>query len=189
MVRNQGRRRLDGILACSIDLSSIATRSYFRTWPLDWTDEQVVHRIYAIASPLPQLDCVFFLLTIRARNVFVNGLFNDPFQTLFSYLGVLFLLRKRQTIALTFFSLGASTKMSGLLWAPGVAAYLVAAAQSQRRKEDWLPSFLVETIKSSIPGLLVQVLVAIPFRSHLWHYFHRSFELDRTFTWFNVHTL
>jgi Gpi18-like mannosyltransferase len=133
-----------------------------------------VHRIYEIASPLPQLDCVFFLLTIRARNLFLNGLFNGPFQTLFSYLGVLYLLKRRYTTSLMFFSLGASVKMSGLLWAPGVAAYLLSTIGVTR------------TLESSWAGLLVQILVALPFRGHLWHYIHRSFELDRTFTWFNV---
>lgn len=120
------------------------------------------------------MDCIFFLLTIRARNVFHNGLFNDPFQTIFSYLGVLFLLRRRFLASLTFFSIGASVKMSGLLWAPGVAAYLVSSIG------------LVETIKASWGGILVQILVAVPFRGHLWHYIHRSYELDRQFTWFNV---
>lgn len=134
----------------------------------------MVHRIYEIASPLPQVDCVFFLLTIRARNLFLNGLFNDPFQTLFSYLGVLYLLRRRYTASLMFFSLGASVKMSGLLWAPGVAAYLLSTIG------------LIRTLQASWAGVLVQVLVAIPFRGHLWLYIHRSFELDRQFTWFNV---
>jgi len=134
----------------------------------------VVHQIYRIASPFPQLDCIFFLLTIRARNLFHNGLFNDPFQTLFSYLGVLFLLRRQFLLSLTFFSLGASVKMSGLLWAPGVAAYLLSSIG------------LVETIKASWGGILVQFLIAIPFRKHLWHYIHRSYDLDRQFTWFNV---
>jgi Gpi18-like mannosyltransferase len=138
---------------------------------------QVVHEIYRIASPLPQLDCFFFLLTIRARNVFHNGLFNDPFQSLFSYIGVLFLLRRQFVTSLTFFSLGASVKMSGLLWAPGVAAYLVSTIG------------LVETIKASWGGILLQLLVAIPFRNYLWHYIHQSFELDRKFTWFNVSDL
>ena len=134
----------------------------------------MVHQIYQLVSPLPQLDCVFFLFTIRARNLFHNGLFNDPFQTFLSYLGVLFLLQRRYIVSLTFFSLGASVKMSGLLWAPGVAAYLISTLG------------LLETLKSSWGGLLVQFLVAIPFRSHPWHYIHRSFELDRKFTWFNV---
>ena len=135
---------------------------------------KVVHEIYRISSPLPQLDCIFFLLTIRARNVFENGLFNDPFQTLFSYLGVLFLLRRRYTASLVFFSLGVSIKMSGLLWAPGVAVYLISTIGLER------------TFQASWAGILVQILVAWPFRSHLWHYIHQSFELDRTFTWFNV---
>jgi ALG3 protein len=78
-------------------------------------------------------------------------------------------------VSLTFFSLGASIKMSGLLWAPGVAAYLISTRG------------LVETLQSTWGGILVQFLVAIPFLSHPWHYIHRSFELDRTFTWFNVY--
>jgi Gpi18-like mannosyltransferase len=127
-----------------------------------------------MASPLPQLDCVFFLITIRARNLFLNGLFNDPFQTLFSYLGVLFLLKRRFTTSLAFFSLGASIKMSGLLWAPGVAAYLLSTIG------------LEKTLKVSWVGVLIQILIALPFHSRLWHYIHRSYELDRTFTWFNV---
>ena len=134
----------------------------------------MVHQLYRIASPFPQLDCIFFLLTVRARNVFHNGLFNDPFQTLFSYIGVLFLLRRQILVSLTFFSLGASVKMSGLLWAPGVAAFLFATIG------------VVETLKLSWGGILVQILVAIPFRGHLWHYIHRSYEVDRQFTWFNV---
>lgn len=93
---------------------------------------------------------------------------------MFSYLGVLFLLRRQFLASLTFFSLGASVKMSGLLWAPGVAAYLVSSIG------------LIETIKASWGGILVQILVAVPFRGHLWHYIHRSYELDRQFTWFNV---
>ena len=133
-----------------------------------------MHRIYESASPLPQLDCIFFLLTIRARNLFLNGLFNDPFQTIFSYLGVLCLLKRRYTASLMFFSLGASVKMSGLLWAPGVAAYMFATIGP------------VRTLKASWAGILVQLLVALPFRAHLWHYIHRSYELDRKFTWFNV---
>jgi Gpi18-like mannosyltransferase len=104
----------------------------------------------------------------------VNGLFNDPFQTLFSYIGVLLLLKRRFTASLMFFSLGASVKMSGLLWAPGVAAYLFSTIGIE------------ETLKASWIGVLVQILVALPFRSHLWHYTHSSYELDRTFTWFNV---
>ena len=134
----------------------------------------MVHQIYRIASPLPQFDCIFFLLTIRARNVFQNGLFNDPLQSLFSYIGVLLLLRRQFVASLTFFSLGASVKMSGLLWAPGAAAYLLPTCG------------LMKTIKASWLGVLLQLLVAFPFRAHLWHYIHQSFELDRTFTWFNV---
>jgi Gpi18-like mannosyltransferase len=76
--------------------------------------------------------------------------------------------------SLTFFSLGASVKMSGLLWAPGVAAYLIASTG------------VVETVKKSWAGILVQISVSLPFRNHLWHYIHQSFELDRKFTWFNV---
>jgi hypothetical protein len=106
--------------------------------------------------------------------LFLNGLFNDPFQTFFSYLGVLFLLKRRHAISLAFFSLGASIKMSGLLWAPGVAAYLISTIG------------IFETVKTSWSGILVQLLVALPFLSHPWHYIHRSFELDRQFTWFNV---
>lgn len=136
--------------------------------------KKVVHQIYKIASPSPQLDCIFFLLTIRARNLFQNGLFNDPFQTLFSYLGVLFLLKRRFTLSLIFFSLGASVKMSGLLWVPGVATYLISSIG------------VIETIKNSWAGILVQISVALPFCGHLWHYIHQSFELDRKFTWFNV---
>jgi predicted membrane-bound dolichyl-phosphate-mannose-protein mannosyltransferase len=113
-------------------------------------------------------------LTIRARNVFQNGLFNDPFQTFFSYVGVLFLLKRRFVASLAFFSLGASVKMSGLLWAPGVATVLVSSIG------------LFETAKATWLGVVIQVLVAIPFREHLWHYIHRSYELDREFTWFNV---
>jgi len=64
--------------------------------------------------------------------------------------------------------------MSGLLWAPGVAAYLL------------FPIGLEKTIRCMWGGVLVQILVALPFRSHLWHYIHRSYELDRQFTWFNV---
>jgi alpha-1,3-mannosyltransferase len=136
---------------------------------------KILHQIYRIASPLPQLDCIFFLLTIRARNVFHNGLFNDPFQTLFSYPGVLLLLKRRYIASLALFSVGVSVKMSGLLWAPGVAAYLISAIGIEG------------ILQTSWAGILVQILVALPFRSHLWHYIHQSFELDRTFTWFNVH--
>ena len=64
--------------------------------------------------------------------------------------------------------------MSGLLWAPGVAVYLFSTIG------------LEQTIKSMGGGVLVQIFVAFPFRSHLWHYIHRSYELDRQFTWFNV---
>jgi len=64
--------------------------------------------------------------------------------------------------------------MSGLLWAPGVAAYLLSSLGIE------------ETLKASWVGVLVQFVVAIPFRTHLWHYIHQSFELDRQFTWFNV---
>ena len=145
----------------------------FLLWRCGWW-RQIIHRIYRIVSPWPQLDCLFFLFTLRARNVFQNGLFNDPFQTLFSYVGVLFLLKRRFTASLLFFSLGASVKMSGLLWAPGVAAYLVSNVG------------IAKTIRASWGGILVQSVIAIPFRSHLWHYIHQSYELDRQFTWFNV---
>jgi ALG3 protein len=64
--------------------------------------------------------------------------------------------------------------MSGLLWAPGVAAYLFSSIG------------IVDTITASIGGILVQILLAIPFHNHLWDYIHRSYELDRQFTWFNV---
>jgi len=77
-------------------------------------------------------------------------------------------------MSLTFFSLGASVKMSGLLWAPGVAAYLLFTIG------------LEQTIRCMWGGILVQILVALPFRGHLWHYIHRSYQLDRQFTWFNV---
>jgi Gpi18-like mannosyltransferase len=166
------------ISPCAIDFCCFPARSYLCISPFDVRlIRQVVHQIYRIASPLPQLDCIFFLLTIRARNLFQNGLFNDPLQTLFSYLGVLFLFKRRFKVSLTFFSLGASVKMSGLLWAPGVAAYLVSSIG------------LLETVKSAWSGVLLQVLVALPFRSHLWNYIHYSFELDKRFTWFNVLTI
>jgi hypothetical protein len=64
--------------------------------------------------------------------------------------------------------------MSGLLWAPGAAAYLLSTLG------------LDGTIKRMWGGIVVQILVALPFRSHLWHYIHQSYELDRQFTWFNV---
>jgi ALG3 protein len=64
--------------------------------------------------------------------------------------------------------------MSGLLWAPGAAAYLFSTIG------------LDQTLKHMWGGILVQILVALPFRTHLWHYIHRSYELDRQFTWFNV---
>ena len=75
---------------------------------------------------------------------------------------------------MTFFSLGASIKMSGLLWAPGVAAYLVSSIG------------IVKTARASWGGILVQFVIALPFRNHLWHYIHQSYELDRQFTWFNA---
>jgi hypothetical protein len=31
--------------------------------------------LYAKASPTPEIDCLFFLGTVRGRNVFVNGMF------------------------------------------------------------------------------------------------------------------
>lgn len=41
---------------------------------------RVVHQVYARLSSQPQWDCLLLLFTIRARNVFVNGLFNDGFE-------------------------------------------------------------------------------------------------------------
>lgn len=41
---------------------------------------RTIHRIYAKLSTRPQWDCFILLITVRARNVFVNGLFNDGFE-------------------------------------------------------------------------------------------------------------
>lgn len=136
---------------------------------------QTTHQIYALASHTPHLDCLLFLFTIRARNVFVNGLFNDCWCTLFSLMAVLSLLQQRSpSRTLGLFSLAASVKMNALLWAPAVAFHFVHTIG------------LKATMKASIPGLLWQFAVGLPFLvANPSAYISRSFDLQRTFTWFN----
>ena len=136
---------------------------------------QVMHKIYALISPEPEIDCAFFLITVRARNVFVNGLFNDPFQALLSYLGLLQFLRNNVAWALAFFSAGISVKLSGALFVPGTAWILFTT------------SSIWQIFKKSLPGLKLQLSVGHRFLFNSpFAYITRSFELSRRFTWFNV---
>lgn len=130
-----------------------------------------VSEIYRMASVQPFIALVFWG-TIRGRNVFVNGLFNDSFEILFVSLGIYLLLRKKMTLSLLSFSAAVSVKMSALLYAPGVA--LVFLSQIG----------LVRTAVSAIPAVGLQILVAFPFlMENPRAYLSKSFELSRTFRW------
>jgi alpha-1,3-mannosyltransferase len=138
-----------------------------------------VYRILEKTSPEPWLDATFFYFTVRGRNVFVNGLFNDGISMIFVYLGysllVQYPLRTRAIwMRVIFaFSLAAGIKMSALLHAPGL---LVVAIYDLGLKD---------TAIASIPSIFVHLLLAWPFlRCNAWSYLHNSFEFDREFHWF-----
>jgi len=70
----------------------------------------LVSEIYKYACPVPQI-CFAFLFTVRGRNVFVNGLFNDTFEVLFIYLGIyLMLVQRRWALSLLSFSAATSVR-------------------------------------------------------------------------------
>jgi alpha-1,3-mannosyltransferase len=87
------------------------------------------------------------------------------------YLSILSLQRQRWTLASIWFSLAASVKMNVLLFAPAFCFLHLKGAGWNR------------TIQNAIISLLIQVLVALPFRQHPISYISSSFELTRKFLW------
>ena len=135
---------------------------------------KTVHKIYSHVSKNPEIECMFFLFTVRARNVFVNGLFNDAFQVFFSYLGLLYLLKKSAGWSIFWFSVGLSVKLSGALYAVPVCVYFIS--QNGMRK----------TLQKSLPGIKFQITCGMRFLIHApLSYISRSYELTRRFDWFN----
>ena len=90
-------------------------------------------------------------------------------------MAVLSLLRQQSPArTLLLFSVAASIKMNALLWAPAVAFHYINAIG------------LKATAKASIPGILWQLSVGLPFLLvNPSAYITRSFDLQRTFSWFN----
>jgi len=136
----------------------------------------LVSEIYRRASPAPYVALLLWV-TLRARNVFVNGLFNDCFEMLFIYLAIVLLLKKWHTLSLLSFSAAVSVKMSALLFAPGAIFVFLSQLGPER------------TVLAAIPGVLLQVVLAFPFLlSHPQSYLTMSFEFSRNFHWFLSHT-
>jgi alpha-1,3-mannosyltransferase len=135
---------------------------------------KVVHLVYAEASPTTaHIDCIFFLTTVRGRNLFANGLFNDAFQVIFCYLGIWSILKgsSASTILLCF-SAGLSFKLSAILYAPAVAYHIL------------LRFGLRHTVLASGPALALQFAVALPFLiASPVNYFQRSFTKS-DFGWY-----
>ena len=134
--------------------------------------------IYWAFVPQPFASSFMFLMTVRCRNVFVNGLFNDCWAMLFVYFAIwLALCKSRWPLALLAYSAGVSVKMSALLFAPGLAAAAYCAAGSFPILVLW-----------SLPAAALQLAVGLPFlASYPLSYLHRSFELDRQFFHFLSH--
>ena len=121
--------------------------------------------------------CLLWATTQRARNVFVNGLFNDAPQVLLVYAALYLLLVRRQPgAALLTYSLAVSVKMSALLYAP---AFLLVY---------WHQFGLRRTVAYGLAAGAVQVALALPFlATHPRAYLERSFELGRQFHHFLSH--
>lgn len=128
--------------------------------------------------PQPFAASLVFLITVRCRNVYVNGLFNDCWEMLLVYCAIwLAVSRSRWVLALLVYSGAVSIKMSALLFAPGLAAAAYCAAGSFSKLVQW-----------SLPAAGLQLVAGLPFLiSHPWSYLHRSFELDRQFFHFLSH--
>lgn len=141
--------------------------------PVQLAVTYVVHRIYRIISPQPYFDCVFFLFTVRVRNVFVNGMFNDTFETFFAYVALYMLLRRRDPEkVIGVYSIALSIKMNAALWAPAVATHYLCTL-------GWW-----KTLKACRWGFIYQIVIALPFLyGNAYHYITRSFQLGRTFFW------
>jgi len=99
------------------------------------------------------------------------GLFNDTIEMMFIYLAIYLLLQGKWLSSLLSFSVAVSTKMSALLFAP--SAVLIFISNIGFKK----------TMIYSIPALMYQILIALPFLNHPWSYFSRSFEFSRQFFW------
>lgn len=137
----------------------------------------LVSEIYKMSNLRPPYVALLLWITLRARNVFVNGLFNDCFEMLFVYLAIYLLLKKRYTASLFCFSAAASVKMSALLYAPGAVFVFLSQIGIQR------------TLISAIPGVLLQVILPLPFLlTYPTAYITKSFEFTRNFHWFLSHT-
>lgn len=154
----------------------------------------ITHHLYARISTQPHWDCVFFLFTVRARNVYVNGLFNDGVQVvrlcrpssvvlawlirlqIFVHAGLLALARnKSPALVLLLLSISASIKMNALLWGPGLAVHYISTLGIRT------------TLRACQPAVAWQMLVGLPFlAAHPVSYLSRSFQLNREFVWFNV---
>ena len=121
--------------------------------------------------------CALWLITVRARNAFVNGLFNDGVQVLFVYAALyLLLVARRPAGALLAYSAAVSVKMSALLYAP---AFLLVY---------WRRFGVARSIAYGLPAAALQLALAAPFlATHPWSYLARSFELDRSFFHFLSH--
>eukprot|EP00117_Sycon_ciliatum_P020854 scpid46705/ scgid18446/ Dol-P-Man:Man(5)GlcNAc(2)-PP-Dol alpha-1,3-mannosyltransferase; Alpha-1,3-mannosyltransferase ALG3; Asparagine-linked glycosylation protein 3; Not56-like protein len=137
-----------------------------------------VTSLYWRYVPQPFVTCCMFLFTVRCRNVYVNGLFNDCWAMLFVYMAMWLAVRhSRWTLGLLAYSTAVSIKMSALLFAPGMAAAAFCAAGSFSKLVRW-----------SVPAAVLQILAGGVFLiKHPLSYVHRSFELDRQFFHFLSH--
>ena len=134
-------------------------------------------RTVAHADPAATPWCLLWLTTLRARNVFVNGLFNDAPQVLLVYAALyLLLVAERPTAALAAYSLAVSVKMSALLYAP---AFLLVY---------WHRFGLARSIVLGLPAAAIQLALAAPFlATYPRAYLERSFEFGRQFHHFLSH--
>jgi alpha-1,3-mannosyltransferase len=129
------------------------------------------------AAPAALPYCLLWATTLRARNVFVNGLFNDGPQVLCTYAALYLLVaRDRPRAALLAWSAAVSIKMSALLYAP---AFLLVY---------WHRYGLARAVGMGIPAAALQLLLAAPFvRTHPGAYVQRAFEMGRQFHHFLSH--
>jgi len=143
---------------------------------------QFVYLALYIASLFTWLACLsstsfpfyaipLLILSKRLHSIYLLRLFNDPWAMFALYLSILSLQKSKWSLAAVWFSIGVSIKMNILLFAPAFMFLNVKAT-------GWNTS-----IKNGILAALIQVLVALPFKSHPIEYLAGSFELTRKFLW------